>query len=39
MGEEGVAEHIAQVNVLMRQTGNDPVVVHGGGPHIGAMLK
>src|SRR5262245_55647129 len=39
MGEEGVAEHFAQDVVLMRQTGIDPVVVHGGGPQIGAMLK
>ena len=38
MGEEGVAEHFAQDIVLMRQTGIDPVVVHGGGPQIGAML-
>ena len=39
MGEEGVAEHFAQDVVLMRQTGIDPVIVHGGGPQIGAMLK
>ena len=39
MGEDGVAEHFAQDIVLMRQTGIDPVVVHGGGPQIGAMLK
>lgn len=39
MGEEGVAEHFAQDIVLMRQTGINPVVVHGGGPQIGAMLK
>lgn len=39
MGDEGVAEHFAQDVVLMRQTGIDPVVVHGGGPQIGAMLK
>ncbi len=39
MGEEGVAAHFAQDIVLMRQTGIDPVVVHGGGPQIGAMLK
>ncbi|NOT40794.1 MAG: acetylglutamate kinase [Alphaproteobacteria bacterium] len=39
MGEEGVANHFAQDIVLMRQTGIDPVVVHGGGPQIGAMLK
>ena len=39
MGEEGVAEHFAQDVVLMRQTGIEPIVVHGGGPQIGAMLK
>ena len=39
MGEDGVAEHFAQDIVLMRQTGINPVVVHGGGPQIGAMLK
>ena len=39
MGEVGVAEHFAQDVVLMRQTGIEPVVVHGGGPQIGAMLK
>jgi acetylglutamate kinase len=39
MGEEGVAAHFAQDIVLMRQTGINPVVVHGGGPQIGAMLK
>jgi acetylglutamate kinase len=38
MGEDGVAEHFAQDIVLMRQTGIDPVVVHGGGPQISAML-
>jgi acetylglutamate kinase len=37
MGED-VTEHFAQDIVLMRQTGIDPVVVHGGGPQIGAML-
>lgn len=39
MGEEGVPEHFAQSMVLMKQTGIDPVVVHGGGPQIGAMLE
>jgi acetylglutamate kinase len=39
MGDEGVAEHFAQDIVLMRLTGIEPVVVHGGGPQIGAMLK
>ena len=37
--EGGVSEHFAQDIVLMKQTGIDPVVVHGGGPQIGAMLK
>ena len=39
IGEEGVPEHFAQSMVLMKQTGIDPVVVHGGGPQIGAMLE
>ena len=34
-----VAEAFAQDIVLMKQTGMEPVVVHGGGPQIGAMLK
>ncbi len=38
MGEEGVPQHFAQSMVLMKQTGIDPIVVHGGGPQIGAML-
>src|SRR3954469_25147297 len=33
------AHDFAQDIVLMKQTGIDPVVVHGGGPQIGAMLK
>lgn len=37
--EDGVAQNFAQDIVLMKQTGIDPVVVHGGGPQIGAMLK
>jgi acetylglutamate kinase len=37
--EGGIAEHFAQDIVLMKQTGIDPVVVHGGGPQIGSMLK
>src|SRR5882672_7225 len=32
------APDFAQDIVLMKQTGIDPVVVHGGGPQIGAML-
>ena len=34
-----VAEDFAQDIVLMKQTGMEPVIVHGGGPQIGAMLK
>src|ERR1043165_5969479 len=37
--EGGVSEHFAQDIVLMKQTGIDPIVVHGGGPQIGSMLK
>ena len=37
--EDGVHEEFAQDVVLMKQTGINPVVVHGGGPQIGAMLK
>lgn len=37
--EDGVSQSFAQDIVLMKQTGIDPVVVHGGGPQIGAMLK
>jgi len=36
---EGVTEDFAQDIVLMKQTGIEPVVVHGGGPQIGDMLK
>ena len=36
---EGLPHDFAQDIVLMKQTGIDPVVVHGGGPQIGAMLK
>ena len=36
---EGVPTEFAQDVVLMKQTGINPVVVHGGGPQIGAMLK
>jgi acetylglutamate kinase len=37
--EGGVAQEFAQDIVLMKQTGIDPIVVHGGGPQIGSMLK
>jgi acetylglutamate kinase len=38
MGDGQLPEHFAQDIVLMKQTGINPVVVHGGGPQIGAML-
>jgi acetylglutamate kinase len=38
MAGGGTAADFAQDIVLMKQTGIDPVVVHGGGPQIGAML-
>jgi acetylglutamate kinase len=38
-GGGSTAADFAQDIVLMKQTGIDPVVVHGGGPQIGAMLK
>jgi acetylglutamate kinase len=37
--EGGIPEHFAQDIVLMKQTGIEPIVVHGGGPQIGAMLS
>src|SRR5258708_34584368 len=39
MGEEEMAKSFARDIVLMEQTAIDPVVVHGGGPQIGEMLK
>ena len=39
MGEEDRAKEFAQDIVLLRQVGINPVVVHGGGPQIGDMLK
>ncbi len=38
MGDEAVARNFAQDIVLLEQSGVNPVVVHGGGPQIGAML-
>lgn len=35
----GVTEDFAQDVILMKQTGMEPVIVHGGGPQIGSMLK
>ena len=36
--ENGVSEQFAQDIVLMKMTGIDPIIVHGGGPQIGQML-
>ena len=39
MGDETVARNFARDMVLLEQSGLNPVVVHGGGPQIGSMLK
>jgi len=39
MGDESMAKSFARDIVLMEQTAINPVVVHGGGPQIGDMLK
>jgi acetylglutamate kinase len=39
MGEEQLAREFARDIVLLEQTAVNPVVVHGGGPQIEAMLK
>jgi acetylglutamate kinase len=39
MGDDAMAKSFAQDIVLMEQTAINPVVVHGGGPQIGDMLK
>ena len=39
MGDDGVARAFARDIVLLEQAGVNPVVVHGGGPQIEAMLK
>lgn len=39
MGGEHGARDFARDMVLLEQSGVNPVVVHGGGPQIGAMLK
>jgi acetylglutamate kinase len=39
MGEESLARQFARDIVLLEQTAINPVVVHGGGPQIAAMLK
>ena len=39
MGEEALAEEFGRDIALLKQVGINPVVVHGGGPQINAMLK
>lgn len=39
MGDPELARNFAEDVVLLRAVGINPVVVHGGGPQIGAMLK
>lgn len=39
MGDDTLAKQFAEDIVLLKQVGIHPVVVHGGGPQIGAMLK
>lgn len=39
MGDEATARDFARDMVLLETSGINPVVVHGGGPQIGAMLK
>jgi acetylglutamate kinase len=39
MGHEEEADRFARDVVLLKQVGINPVVVHGGGPQIGAMLE
>ena len=39
MGDETVAQNFARDIVLLKQVGINPIVVHGGGPQIGAMLE
>ena len=39
MGDQALADAFAQDIVYLKQSGVNPIVVHGGGPQIGAMLK
>src|ERR1700748_1826359 len=39
MGEEELAQQFGSDIALLKQVGVNPVVVHGGGPQINAMLK
>ena len=38
MGDEALGAEFARDIVLLKQSGVNPIVVHGGGPQIGAML-
>lgn len=39
MGDAALSEKFARDIVQLKQTGINPIVVHGGGPQIGAMLE
>ena len=39
MGDAALSDAFAQDIVYLKQSGVNPIVVHGGGPQIGAMLK
>jgi acetylglutamate kinase len=39
MGDAKAARHFAEDIVLLKAVGINPIVVHGGGPQIGAMLE
>jgi acetylglutamate kinase len=39
MGDESLSASFAKDIVLLKHAGIDPIVVHGGGPQIGAMLE
>lgn len=39
MGDESLAKLFARDVILMKQVGINPIIVHGGGPQIGAMLE
>ncbi len=39
MGDDELSKRFASDIVLLRQVGLNPIVVHGGGPQIGAMLE
>ena len=39
MGDAELGQHFARDVVLMKQIGINPIIVHGGGPQIGDMLR